>query len=135
VRGAFDSGRRPIHSPLSLGPKKRHGSSLQTAMQRGLSEMRNAGLSCIKTVVQRQRPVPSKGNDRSLFCGAKNSRVSFLRTHCGILNTIPLTPFFNSFDLDAKLPAERRVRSRHESSYFLRGNGAAGKNLSYSPSF
>ncbi len=64
--------------------------------------------------------------------------MGFLRPHRSVLRTVALAPLGDGLDVDAQLPAQRRVRSfrsLYKSSDGVRGLDAPVEYLSHSASF
>jgi len=112
--------------------------ALQAPMQRRTRQMRDAWLQGIETVIERQQRVAPKSDNHGVLLDAENRRMRFLRSHPHVLNRLTLAPLGDGLDVDARLPARRRVRSAR-SLYCcpdrLRGRGAAVRNSSHSASF
>lgn len=62
-------------------------------------------------VIQRKLCVPTKRNDAQFRLDVENRGMGLLRTHRGVLYTVPFAPPRNGLDADTQLPAQRVVRS------------------------
>jgi len=112
--------------------------ALQASMQRRTRQMWDARLQGIETVIERQQRVAPESDNQGFLLDAENCRMRFLRTHPHVLNRLTFAPLGDGLDVDAQLPAQRRVRSARSlycRSDRVRGRGAAVKNLSHSASF
>jgi hypothetical protein len=101
-------------------------------------QMRDRWLQRIEAVVERQQPVPSKGNRHCLLGFRQGAGMSGLRSGLQILDGCPLTPLRHCLGVDPKLPAqlcERSLRSLYYCSNGVRGPCAPVTYLPHSASF
>jgi len=112
--------------------------SLQTAMQCRARQMWDRWLQGIEAVIKRQQSMTPESHDHCFLICAQNCETGFRRTSFAILSSHAFAPFGDRFDIDTKVPAQRRVRSLRLLNFCsdcVRGRGAAMTYLSYSASF
>ncbi len=90
--------------------------ALQASMQRRTRQMWDARLQGVETVIEWRQRVAPESDNHGFLLDAENCRMRFLRTHPHVLNRLTLAPLGDGLDVDAQLPAQRRVRSLRFSS-------------------
>jgi hypothetical protein len=111
---------------------------LETSMQRRAGEVRDRRLKGVRAIVQWQQGMTPQCDDDGLLSLAENGGTWLLRPGPQILHRLPLAPFGDGFDVDAKLPAQFRVRSLrslYRCSDGVRSRGAAVAYLSHKAPF